>query len=327
VRCVRRVECARIIRGGIGTVSAHQMGEGSDMSMFGTVRRDWDWSRRPLGAQGLRGRTIAVVGGTGGIGRAIVNEAVSKGAEAWVVGRTFRDRPDPRVHFVQADLSSLRRARAVVAELPVPTFDVVVMTQGIFAGRQRKVNEDGIELDMAISHLSRSVMAREMAPTIGSGRPDGALAPRIFVMGFPGGTRAAEVENFNAERPYVWEQAHANTVVGNEALVLDGAERYPHVRFYGLNPGIMKSNIMGGLLGEGSPFHVAQQTVIGLIFQSVEQYAAKIVPLLFAPEIDGRSGAMFDRNANPIFSNPYLTDRAYRTRVTEASEALLARVR
>ena len=308
-------------------MSAHQMGEGSDMSMFGTVRRDWDWSRRPLGAQGLRGRTIAVVGGTGGIGRAIVNEAVSKGAEAWVVGRTFRDRPDPRVHFVQADLSSLRRARAVVAELPVPSFDVVVMTQGIFAGRDRKVNEDGIELDMAISHLSRSVMVREMAPAIGSGRPDGALAPRIFVMGFPGGTRAAEVENFNAERPYVWEQAHANTVVGNEALVLDAAERYPHVRFYGLNPGIMKSGIMGGLLGEGSPFHLAQQTVIGAIFPSVERYAAKIVPLLFTPEIDDRSGAMFDRNANPIFSNPYLTDRAYRTRVMEASEALLARVR
>ena len=309
------------------TASLRVDGKGIGMSMFGTVRRDWDWSRRPLGANELRGRTIAVVGGTGGVGRAIVNEAVSKGAEAWVVGRTFRDRPDPKVHFVQADLASLRRARAVVAEFPVPSLDVVVMTQGIFAGRQRKVNEDGIELDMAVSHLSRSVMVHEIAPTVGSGRADGSPAPRIFVMGFPGGTRAATLDNFNAERPYVWEQAHSNTVVGNEALVLESAERYPHVRFYGLNPGIMKSNIMGGLLGEGSPFHVAQQTVIGLIFQSVEQYASKIVPLLFAPEIDSRSGAMFDRNANPIFSNPYLTDRAYRMRVTEASEALLARVR
>ena len=74
-------------------------------------------------------------------------------------------------------------------------------------------------------------------------------------------------------------------------------------------------------------FHVAQQTVIGLIFPSVERYAAKILPLLFAPEIDGRSGAMFDRNANPIFSNPYLTDRAYRTRVIEASEALIGHAR
>lgn len=53
---------------------------------------------------GLRGRTVAVIGGTNGVGRAIVNEAVSKGAEVWVVGRTFRDRPDPRVHFVEAGL-------------------------------------------------------------------------------------------------------------------------------------------------------------------------------------------------------------------------------
>ena len=84
---------------------------------------------------------------------------------------------------------------------------------------------------------------------------------------------------------------------------------------------------MGGLLGEGSVFHIAQQTVIGIIFQSVEQYAAKILPLLFAPDIDGQTGAMFDRNANPIFGNPYLTDRTYRMRVTEASEALIGRAR
>ena len=295
--------------------------------MFGTVRRDWDWSRRPLGSQDLRGRTMAVIGGTNGIGRAIVNEAVSKGAEVWVVGRTFRDRPDPRVHFVAADLSSLRKAREVVASLPVPSLDVVVMTQGMFAGRERKVNEDGIELDMAVSHLSRSVMVREMAPAIGSVRADGSPAARIFIMGFPGGLREATPDNFNSERPYDWEKAHANTVVGNEALVLDSAERYPHVRFYGLNPGIMKSNIMGGLLGEGSVFHIAQQTVIGIIFPRVEQYAAKILPLLFIPVIDGRSGAMFDRNANPIFGNPYLNDRAYRVRVTEASEALISRAR
>jgi NAD(P)-dependent dehydrogenase (short-subunit alcohol dehydrogenase family) len=309
-----------------GVSGLHEPGRwGHQVSMFGTVRRDWDWSRRRLGPQELRGRTMAVIGGTNGVGRAIVNEAVSKGAEVWVVGRTFRDRPDPRVHFVAADLSSLRTARDVVSSLPVPSLDIVVMTQGIFAGRGRKVNEDGIELDMAVSHLSRSVMVREMAPVIGSARTDGSLAPRIFVMGFPGGLREATLDNFNSERPYVWEKAHSNTVVGNEALVLESAERYPNVRFYGLNPGIMKSNIMGGLLGEGSVFHIAQQTVIGIIFQSVEQYAAKILPLLFAPDIDGQTGAMFDRNANPIFGNPYLTDRTYRMRVTEASEALIGR--
>lgn len=55
-------------------------------------------------------------------------------------------------------------------------------------------------------------------------------------------------------------------------------------------------------------FHIAQQTVIVITFQSVEQYAAKILPLLFAPDIDGRSGAMFDRNANPIFGNPCQED-------------------
>lgn len=124
------------------------------------------------------------------------------------------------------------------------------MTQGIFAGRERKVNEDGIGLDMAVSYLSRSVMVREMVPVIGSARTDGSSMPRICVMGFPGGPRVATPDNFNSKRPCDWERAHTNTVVGNEALVLDSAERYPHVRFHDLNPGIMTSHIMGDLLGE-----------------------------------------------------------------------------
>lgn len=142
-----------------------------------------------------------------------------------------------------------------MASLPVPPLGIVVMIQGIFAGRERKVNEDGIELDMAVSYLSRSVMVREMAPVIGSARTDGSSTPRTCVMGFPGGPREATPENFNSERPCDWESAHTNTVVGNQALVLDSADQCPHMRFYDLNPGILKSNITGGLLGEGSVFH------------------------------------------------------------------------
>jgi hypothetical protein len=43
--------------------------------------------------------------------------------------------------------------------------------------------------------------------------------------------------DLNSERTHEYWHAHMNTVAGNEALVIDGAARYPGVNFYGLNPG------------------------------------------------------------------------------------------
>ncbi|MDH3292565.1 MAG: SDR family NAD(P)-dependent oxidoreductase [Gemmatimonadota bacterium] len=178
---------------------------------------------------------------------------------------------------------------------------------------------------MAVSHLSRFVMVHAVTERLGTTRGTSRLKHRVFIVGFPGQERRATVDDFNSERAYDWNAAHHNTVVGNEALVLDCAERYPSVNFYGLNPGIMKSNIMGGVLGEGTLALKLQQTIIGLLFQSVEQYAEKVLPLLVSPDIEVRSGAIFGRHGDPIHSNPALSDKSYLVRVTQESQKLAQR--
>ncbi|MDH3292566.1 MAG: SDR family NAD(P)-dependent oxidoreductase [Gemmatimonadota bacterium] len=105
-------------------------------SGFGTIRGDFTWTRR-LAKDALRGMKAAVVGGTNGIGRALARAIVARGADVLVVGRTFRDPDVPGLSFLQADLSSLKSARSVAQELPAETLDLVVMTQGIVARRQR----------------------------------------------------------------------------------------------------------------------------------------------------------------------------------------------
>lgn len=65
---------------------------------------------------GLPGR-VAVVGGTGGLGRALARWLAARGAVVTVVGRTFRDADVPRVSFVKADLSLMSEARRVVGPL------------------------------------------------------------------------------------------------------------------------------------------------------------------------------------------------------------------
>lgn len=292
------------------------------MKAFGTVREDLTWKRRPLAQDAFSGEKVAVIGGANGIGRALAQALAEKGAEVLVVGRTLRDQGLPQLRFVQADLSGMKEARRVSRELPAETLDLLIMTQGIFAGRQRRVNLEGVELDMAVSHLSRFVIVREVADRLGKSRRSGKLKPRVFIWGLPGQDRKATLDDFNSEDRYRWQTAHYNTVVANEALVLDSAERYPTVNLYGMNPGVIASNLMAGVLGEGTITLKVQQTIMGLLFQSAQEYAEKVLPLLRSPEIEDHSGAMFGRNADPIHSNPPLLQKPYLQRVVEQSERL-----
>jgi NAD(P)-dependent dehydrogenase (short-subunit alcohol dehydrogenase family) len=300
-------------------------------NIFGAVRSDFDWNRIKLKKDSLTGKKVAVIGGTNGIGRAIARALISKGAQVIVVGRTFLDQDNPSITFIQADLSCLKTAQRLAREqLPAESLDMIIMTQGIFVGKDRLTNNAGIELDMAISYLSRMVICNEIVARIGTDltttNTDQKIKPRIFIMGFPGSERHAPLDDLNSEKDYSCLQAHYNGVVGNEALVLAYADRYPKVNFYGLNPGLIKSNILSLLLASyGNFLFKMQQTLIGWFYQSADQYAERLVPLLVSPDIESYSGSMFGRFADPIYSNPVLLDKGYLSKFMEESEKLIER--
>lgn len=72
-----------------------------------------------------------------------------------------------------------------------------------------------------------------------------------------------------------------NTVAGNEILELDGAERYPHINFFGLNPGLIKTNIRSNFLGRDSLRFGLIEWIIGHMTKSADVYVEQIAPLLF----------------------------------------------
>lgn len=267
---------------------------------------------------------VAVVGGTDGIGRALARVLVAKGAEVVVVGRTFRDQGTKGLTFLKADLSEMAEAKRVADELPAGTLDVIVFTTGVMAGPGREVTRDGIEQDLAISYLSRLVILRGIVLRLGSERPNGRRKPRVFVMGFPGSGQKADVEDLNSERSYGRMRAHMNTVAGNEALVLDAAERCPNLDIFGLNPGFVKTGIRSQLFGGKKWLYHLIERLTDFMTKDPNAYAATIAPLLIAPELGGRSGAMFDAKARAILPSTWL-DRDATRRVIEASEALLQR--
>jgi NAD(P)-dependent dehydrogenase (short-subunit alcohol dehydrogenase family) len=291
------------------------------------MKRDKKLTWRRVDPQNLdlKGMKVAVVGGTGGIGRAISRFIASRGASVSVVGQTFRDADVPGIQFTKADLSLMRQAQRVGKELPAEILDLVIFTTGIMAARKREVTSEGIERDMAVSYLSRLVIVREIGPRLGKDRPASQRKPRVFIMGFPGYGQTGKLNDLNAEESYKSWAVHMNTVAGNEMLVLDAKKRYLDARFFGLNPGFIKSNIRNNLFGGKTLLHHFVEWMTGMLAPSAESYAERIAPLLVSPDLEGYSGAMFDRKGFAALPSSGLDDSSYASAFIRASEALVAR--
>lgn len=286
--------------------------------------KSFNWKSTSIDGVNLKSSKIAVVGGTGGLGRAIALVLASKGAHVTVVGRTFRDSKVKNIEFIEADLSSIKVSREAAERLSEEKFDVLLFTTGIMASKAREVTAEGLERDLAVSYLNRLAMTDILAPKMNSAGMKNSLgfAPRIFVMGFPGAGNLGEIDDINMDKSYGLWKAHMNTVAGNEALVVAGAKEYPQLNFYGLNPGLIKTNIRNNVLGEGSWKSYFIEGIIGLLNKTPEQYAKKIAALLVAPELEKRSGTFYNANGQAIFGSEGLTP-AYAASFVEASEKLL----
>jgi NAD(P)-dependent dehydrogenase (short-subunit alcohol dehydrogenase family) len=285
--------------------------------MFGRTDTAIKYTKAAVGAISLAGKKVAVVGGTDGLGRAIAKAAVRAGAApVLVVGRTFRDEGVAGLQFAKADLSLQSEAARVGRELPAD-LDVLVLSAGIMPGPVRKVTAEGIEMDMAVSALSRYSLLKELLPRA---KP----SARVFVIAFPGSGQKAVLDDLNSEKAYTpgMSQTHSNTVAVNEALVQHyGAGQRRLV--YGLCPGLVAT----GIRANWSTGVIANviEWVLGVVAPSAEQYAEYVLPLLVAPELEAHPGASFSQRGIPILPSEGFTDPAYIAQYMSALDALLAK--
>lgn len=283
------------------------------------------WSIVNSKMEDIKDLQVAVLGGTGGLGRAIARKFALNGAKVTVLGRTFRDPGISNINFIEVDLNSMKAARNAAQAFPAEEYDMLIMTSGIFASPQRQETAEGLERDLAVSYLSRFIFTRELAPRLGKNRVKKSRKPRIFIIGYPGSGKIGDHSDLNAEKIYKSMDVHMNTVAGNEMLVLEGKERYWDLNIYALNPGLISTNIRSNLMGENSRKFKFMESLIGLLSQSPDEYASRIVPLLISPDIESHSGACFNRKAQSIHPSEGYTPE-YIQSFFRASEELLARI-
>ncbi|WP_269913896.1 SDR family NAD(P)-dependent oxidoreductase [Acinetobacter sp. HY1485] len=272
----------------------------------------------------IKDKQIAIVGGTGGIGRALSQHLASQGANVTVVGQTFRDQKLPNIKFIKADLSLMAEAKRVTTLLMPETLDMLIFTTGIFAAPHRQETQEGIEKDLAVSYLNRFVMLQNMADRLGTQRKNTSMKPRIFLMGYPGSGQMGNIKDLNSEITYKPMATHMTTVAGNEILVLNGAKTRTNTLFFGLNPGLIKTNIRDNFLGKGSLKSRLMEGAIGWFTPTAESYAKRIVPLLFSLDIDKYNGTSFNHKGQGIFPSAGLSE-AYSQEFLLKSQKLLER--
>jgi hypothetical protein len=144
----------------------------------------------------------------------------------------------------------------------------------IIASKERQESSEGVELDMAVSYLSRFSVYKAIKDKLDRD-------VRCFCDGYPGVKSTATLDDFNSEKNYKAFSAHGNTVVGNESLVKEFAS-IPKVKAYGLNPGLIATDIRSNFLGKDSwaswvPF---VNTIMSLLRQIGANSAADFILLI-----------------------------------------------
>lgn len=268
----------------------------------------WEWDRsrgvEEL-AQRAAERTVLVLGGTSGIGRAIAEALLEKGAKRIVVvGRTFTPSslpplgdaaaPAAELEFVEADLSSMKTCSRLFEDNEalkalLPQLTDIVFTVGTMSTRQIQFTAEKLERDMATSFLSRLAVVRELQALRQSSPGAVPAALRLFVFGFPGADEHPDdVHDLNGEWVYQQWLQHNRTVIGNESLVHAVKADFP---VFGLNPGLVKTGIRENLYGEQFAFFApVAEFFIGLFTPTAAKYANLFTRFFLAPELDAGAG-------------------------------------
>jgi hypothetical protein len=141
---------------------------------------------------------------------------------------------------------------------------LILILDGIMASKTRHETPEGIELDLAVSYLSRVEIVNSLTM---------ASNARVFVMGFPGQKMEANLEDFNSEKNYAAWPAHMQTVIGNEALVEFCSNRHS-VNAYGLNPGLIRTEIrQKSIMGEAYQAYPALNVKSDYVAVIVSQFS------------------------------------------------------
>jgi NAD(P)-dependent dehydrogenase (short-subunit alcohol dehydrogenase family) len=176
-------------------------------------------------------RTIVITGGTGGIGLHTAIGLAATGARVLVTGRDAergaaavqriqQESGNEQVDLVAGDLSTRAGTAALGEALLAATdrIDVLINNAGLMA-QERRVNDDGFELDFAVNVVAPHDLTQQLRPALAAAAPS-----RVLVL--TGGKKSGPFDpsDLQSERSFVPLVNYTMTKRAEEAMALALAE-------------------------------------------------------------------------------------------------------
>jgi NAD(P)-dependent dehydrogenase (short-subunit alcohol dehydrogenase family) len=276
----------------------------------------------------MRGKTVLVTGGTGGIGLATATGLAGLGARVGLVGRSApraaaaadavrRRAPSAEVDVFEADLSEQAQVRRLAGEVGnlYSRLDVLVNNVGGYWAH-RRVTADGLEHTFALNHLAPFLLTHELSNLLV------ASAPARVVTVSSGAQAMGRInfEDLQGKRSYDGQRAYSQSKLANVLFTYELARRLEGtgVTATVLHPGVVRT---GFGREDSGRFMRMMFPLVTPFMKTPEQGAVTPIYLASSPDVAGATGIYY-ANRRPQRSSKASHDRDVASRLWEVSAEL-----
>lgn len=296
------------------------------------------WSTTDIPSQD--GKFVVVTGANSGIGWhtalelarsaaevVLTARSAAKGQEA--VQRIHEQLPLAKVRFEILDLASLRSVREFAGRiLNAPKLDLLVNNAGVMAVPERRLTEDGFELQLGTNYLGPFALTLLLIPLLRR-----APSPRVTTISSIAanlGLRRINFDDMQWERSYGPWKAYCQSKLADLLFALELGRRCTAAGIPLLSnaahPGFARTNLQTS--GPGRPLNVLEKAVAS--FASQDAAHGALPTLRAATEHNAQQGSyhgpqrFFQMKGDPVvISDPKpVRDEAAARRLWEVSEKL-----
>jgi NAD(P)-dependent dehydrogenase (short-subunit alcohol dehydrogenase family) len=278
--------------------------------------------------ESMKGKVCLVTGATSGIGEVTARELARRGAEVVIVGRSpersaatldriRNETGATAIDTLVADLSIQADVRRLAGQVRdrCPRLDVLVNNAGgMYLTRRESV--DGIEMTLALNHLSFFLLTNLLLPLIRQSTP--ARIVNVASDAHQGGV--IHFDDLQFQKSYSGWRAYQQSKLANILFTYELARRLEGsgVTANTLHPGFVRTNFFqdwGGWVG----FIV--KLGASIVALTPEQGARTSIYLASSPEVQAVTGQYFVKE-KPTRSSARSLDRDVAQRLWHVSEQL-----
>jgi len=254
----------------------------------------------------MKDKTIVIVGGTDGIGRAIANALVKENT-VLIIGRSeqkgesFKEEHGENARFLICDLSLLNNIPGLVTKIKsqFDTVDFIVHTADNLRTKRLDTSE-GLEISIAINYYSRVLFNQLMVGEESGFRPERII--HIAFAGFP--VPKNFIKNFPLPDNASSFKGHGLGQVSNDfyGLFMKPKLKELGIKINILNPGPVDTNIRRN--GELPALLKMLSPIIGFLLtgkiRTPEEYSAFPLEILNNENADANHFTLIDSNGKGI---------------------------